>query len=367
MVQSKYSLTLKKHLKVPQHDIRLYTLKIIKGQVPYCHRKWRASNMRIITAIYLHVKPGFRDEWLSGLDVEQEIGEALPLEQALRALTFWWHLRTYPTEFGVANGIGENAIDDISDDLRDLDLGDAEIPADSERDDTAAEESKPGDSMIGNGGAAHPENDKPFDINYDPFTADSSTAAPLSPPGHRRRSLRDSDKGSAPSSRRPSATLLASAEEDDFFLRELEKMDLGAAFPGVGGDAQPPPSPQPRPRATTQSLHSAAPNHPPQDAQGAPDYLAAADAEDGAVPRQMLFFPQGEEAMAPVPVTSGVVTREEFDMLPDREEVGVFGYYTDALAADAAEVDADAEIDDSAPALVGSVDEEGNVVISTAE
>ncbi|KAL9060740.1 MAG: hypothetical protein Q9162_000444 [Coniocarpon cinnabarinum] len=96
MVQYKYSNILKKSLKVPQPDVRLYTLKIIKGQVPYCHRKWRQSNMRIITAIYLHCKPELRDDWLAGLTMEEEMGEALPQEQALRSLTYWFNLRRYP-------------------------------------------------------------------------------------------------------------------------------------------------------------------------------------------------------------------------------------------------------------------------------
>lgn len=96
MVQYKYSNILKKSLKVPQPDIRLYTLKVIKGQVPYCHRKWRQSNMRIITAIYLHCKPELRDDWLAGLTMEEEMGEALPQEQALRSLTYWYNLRRYP-------------------------------------------------------------------------------------------------------------------------------------------------------------------------------------------------------------------------------------------------------------------------------
>ena len=96
MVQYKYSNVLKKSLKVPQPEVRLYTLKVIKGQVPYCHRKWRQSNMRIITAIYLHCKPELRDDWLAGLTMEEEMHEALPQEQALRSLTYWHNLRKYP-------------------------------------------------------------------------------------------------------------------------------------------------------------------------------------------------------------------------------------------------------------------------------
>lgn len=96
MVQYKSSQVLRKNLKVPQNELRLYTLKLFKNQVPYCSRKWRQSNMRVITAVYLHCRPELRDEWLAGCDVDAEMEEALPLEQALRSLTHWFNVRRYP-------------------------------------------------------------------------------------------------------------------------------------------------------------------------------------------------------------------------------------------------------------------------------
>lgn len=96
MVQYKSSNILRKALKVPQQELRLYTLKLFKNQVPYCGRKWRQSNMRVITAVYLHCRPELRDEWLAGSDVDAEVEEALPLEQALRSLTHWFNVRRYP-------------------------------------------------------------------------------------------------------------------------------------------------------------------------------------------------------------------------------------------------------------------------------
>ncbi|KAL2256768.1 hypothetical protein VTK26DRAFT_1152 [Humicola hyalothermophila] len=96
MMQYKSSNYLRKALKVPQPELRLYTLKIFKNQVPYCGRKWRQSNMRVITAIYLHCRPELRDEWLAGSDVDGVVEEAVPLEQALRSLTHWFNLRRYP-------------------------------------------------------------------------------------------------------------------------------------------------------------------------------------------------------------------------------------------------------------------------------
>ncbi|KAK2628740.1 hypothetical protein QTJ16_001843 [Diplocarpon rosae] len=100
LVQYKSSNILKKSLKIPQPELRLYTLKLFKNQVPYCGRKWRQSNMRVITAVYLHCRPELRDDWLAGSDVDAEVEEALPLEQALRALTHWHNIKRYLAQMG---------------------------------------------------------------------------------------------------------------------------------------------------------------------------------------------------------------------------------------------------------------------------
>jgi hypothetical protein len=100
LVQYKSSNILKKSLKIPQSELRLYTLKLFKNQVPYCGRKWRQGNMRVITAVYLHCRPELRDDWLAGSDVDAEVEEALPLEQALRALTHWHNIKRYPDQMG---------------------------------------------------------------------------------------------------------------------------------------------------------------------------------------------------------------------------------------------------------------------------
>lgn len=100
LVQYKSSNILKKSLKIPQPELRLYTLKLFKSQVPYCGRKWRQGNMRVITSVYLHCRPELRDDWLAGSDVDAEVEEALPLEQALRALTHWHNVKRYPDQMG---------------------------------------------------------------------------------------------------------------------------------------------------------------------------------------------------------------------------------------------------------------------------
>lgn len=101
LVQYKSSAILRKGIKIPDPHLRLYTLKLFKSQVPYCGRKWRQSHMRIITAIYLHCRPELRDDWLAGSAVEAEVEEALPMEQALRGLTHWWHLRRYKNSMAI--------------------------------------------------------------------------------------------------------------------------------------------------------------------------------------------------------------------------------------------------------------------------
>ncbi|KAL2132322.1 hypothetical protein VTI74DRAFT_3958 [Chaetomium olivicolor] len=117
MVQYKSSNILRKSLKVPQHELRLYTLKLFKNQVPYCGRKWRQSNMRVITAVYLHCRPELRDEWLAGSDVDAEVEEALPLEQALRSLTHWFNLRRYPDRMA-ADGGGPGGVEAMREAMR---------------------------------------------------------------------------------------------------------------------------------------------------------------------------------------------------------------------------------------------------------
>ena len=98
LVQYKSSQILRRLLRVPDPVLRLYVLKLFKSQVPYCGRKWRQSNMRVITAIYLHCRPELRDEWLAGMHdghVEGEVDESGPQEWALRGLTGWWQRRVY--------------------------------------------------------------------------------------------------------------------------------------------------------------------------------------------------------------------------------------------------------------------------------
>ncbi|KAJ3337718.1 Factor arrest protein 11 [Gonapodya sp. JEL0774] len=75
LVQWKASAVLKRVLKVNHLAVQLYALKLLKSQLPYLGRKWRTSNMRIITAIYLHIRPDLKDDNLC-CDVEVDNDEA---------------------------------------------------------------------------------------------------------------------------------------------------------------------------------------------------------------------------------------------------------------------------------------------------
>ncbi|RAL58482.1 hypothetical protein DID88_005186 [Monilinia fructigena] len=123
LVQYKSSNHLKKSFKIPQPELRLYTLKLFKNQVPYCGRKWRQANMRVITAVYLHCRPELRDDWLAGSDVDAEVEEALPLEQALRALTHWFNLRRYPDRMGADTKLLQEEHDFFTRELEGMEMG----------------------------------------------------------------------------------------------------------------------------------------------------------------------------------------------------------------------------------------------------
>ncbi|KAH8726083.1 hypothetical protein GQ44DRAFT_826173 [Phaeosphaeriaceae sp. PMI808] len=127
LVSYKSSQFLRKSLKVPQPQLRLYTLKLFKNQVPYCGRKWRQSNMRVITAVYLHCRPELRDDWLAGSDVDAEVDESVPLEQALRSLTHWHNLKRYPESLGAKSSVLEEEQDFFRTELEKMDWADEAV------------------------------------------------------------------------------------------------------------------------------------------------------------------------------------------------------------------------------------------------
>ncbi|KAK4686751.1 hypothetical protein P7C73_g3374, partial [Tremellales sp. Uapishka_1] len=95
LVHYKSWQVLKRILKINQPMLQLQALKLIKGQMPFCGRKWRQTNMKLITSIYLNCRPELRDEWLAGVDLDTHAEEAAPQETALRALIAFYNKSHY--------------------------------------------------------------------------------------------------------------------------------------------------------------------------------------------------------------------------------------------------------------------------------
>ncbi|KAL1928920.1 hypothetical protein VTP01DRAFT_1979 [Rhizomucor pusillus] len=86
LVQYKSSAILKRILKVSHPVLELYTLKVLKSQVPYLGRKWRSLNMKIISAIYLRCLTSLRDDWVSKQDTDADMEDGMMQETNLRML-----------------------------------------------------------------------------------------------------------------------------------------------------------------------------------------------------------------------------------------------------------------------------------------
>ncbi|KAI0320873.1 hypothetical protein OF83DRAFT_1168962 [Amylostereum chailletii] len=92
LVQYKSTAILKRVLKVQHPMLQLHILKLIKSQVPFSGRRWRQTNMQVITSIYLNCRPDLRDEWLTGNEID-DTGEGQ--EQALRQLVKFYNTKRY--------------------------------------------------------------------------------------------------------------------------------------------------------------------------------------------------------------------------------------------------------------------------------
>jgi len=95
LVQWKTSAVLKRILRVNHIGIQLYALKLLKSQIPFLGKKWKSSNMRIITSIYLNLRPDIQDDYLCN-DNEVDVDDALYQEQQLRNIIAHYHKRMFP-------------------------------------------------------------------------------------------------------------------------------------------------------------------------------------------------------------------------------------------------------------------------------
>ena len=129
LVQYKSAAILKRSLRVQHTALQQYVLKLIKSQVPFCGRKWRQSNMRIITLIYLLCKPTLRDDWLGGGDIDAEVEASLPEEQTLRTLIQYYNQTRFGARTAVA-GAGDDATHDARRTASNADSSRPEVSAD---------------------------------------------------------------------------------------------------------------------------------------------------------------------------------------------------------------------------------------------
>lgn len=98
LVQAKSWLHLRRPLRIPHDYLQLCCLKLYKGQVPLCSRKWRMSNMKVITQIYMSCRPELREDWIAGTDADTDLEEAKHQEAAIRALVQFYNVRNYPAQ-----------------------------------------------------------------------------------------------------------------------------------------------------------------------------------------------------------------------------------------------------------------------------
>ncbi|KAI8330599.1 hypothetical protein BC941DRAFT_475464 [Chlamydoabsidia padenii] len=95
LVQYKSTSLFKKILKISHPVLELYTLKVLKSQVPYQTRKWRANNMKIISAIYLQCRTSLYDDWMSKVEVDDALIQGKAEEINIRLLARIYHGEVY--------------------------------------------------------------------------------------------------------------------------------------------------------------------------------------------------------------------------------------------------------------------------------
>ncbi|CDH55377.1 predicted protein [Lichtheimia corymbifera JMRC:FSU:9682] len=77
-------------------DLELYALKLLKSQITHLGIKWRAGNMKLISAIYRRCSPRLRDEWLTTREFDGDRdAEDMVHEMNIRALICFYHETRY--------------------------------------------------------------------------------------------------------------------------------------------------------------------------------------------------------------------------------------------------------------------------------
>lgn len=94
MVQWKAQAVLKRMLKSQSQELVLPVLKILKSQIPYLGKKWRANNMPIISNIFMTVKHRLKEEYLCG-EGDSDSLDAQLHDQELRDLVSFYNGHTF--------------------------------------------------------------------------------------------------------------------------------------------------------------------------------------------------------------------------------------------------------------------------------
>lgn len=126
LVQAKTWLHLRRPMRISHDLLQLYCLKLYKGQVPLCSRKWRMSNMKVITQIYMLCRPELREDWIAGTEIDTDLKEAKQHENAIRALILHYNMRRYPDQME-SLGFHQDEESDDDDDFFETELGRGQI------------------------------------------------------------------------------------------------------------------------------------------------------------------------------------------------------------------------------------------------
>lgn len=97
LIQYKAANVIKKVLKVDQPNLNFHALKVVKSLVPLLGRKWRQSNMRVLTMIYTSLRPDLCDQVSGSAEVVTALNtsELESIDALYRGLTAQYNRREF--------------------------------------------------------------------------------------------------------------------------------------------------------------------------------------------------------------------------------------------------------------------------------
>jgi len=86
----------KKITRIKHPVTKLYSLKVLKNMTKFLGRRWRTSNMGVISDIYTHIMPTYMDDWLATTYLETDKTQDFEQEDAASKQAIEeWHRETY--------------------------------------------------------------------------------------------------------------------------------------------------------------------------------------------------------------------------------------------------------------------------------